>query len=527
MPTGRASRLRPPGPRRAEVLAALSLAIDLGLGQPMQHVLRTSLLATALADRVGLDEPRRGVTYYAALVAWIGCHADSHELSAWFGDDIAFRADAYQVDWRGAPFAALLARHVGRQRPVLERGRTTARLLRAPRHHLMTLIQSHCASAATLARDIGLGEDVAAVISCAFERYDGTGLPDGVGGPAIPIEMRIVHVADVADVHLAAGGVEAVRRLLRARRGRQFDPAVVDLLAGDLETILAHADVDDAWTAAVRQAPDRDLRIEGAELDALLGAIGDFVDLKVPSRLGHARAVAALAGAAGKLYGLGADGVRTLRHAALVHDFGRMGVPNSVWEVAGPLSTTDLERVRLYPYLTGRIVSRVAGFEKVGAVAAAHAERLDGSGYPSGTTAGGLPVEARLLAAADVYRALCEPRPYRAAHSPSAAAGVLRAQARSGALDPAAVRAVLAAAGQVSADGVRPRPADLTPREIEVLGLLARGAAQRDIARELGIAEKTVRNHVQRIYAKTAVHNRTGASLFALRHGLVDPSGDV
>ena len=86
------------GPGRAELLAALSLAIDLGLGQPMEHMLRSSLIAARLADRLGLGEQQRGVVFYANLVAWIGCHADSHEVAGWFGDDIAFRADSYRVD---------------------------------------------------------------------------------------------------------------------------------------------------------------------------------------------------------------------------------------------------------------------------------------------------------------------------------------------------------------------------------------------------------------------------------------------
>src|SRR5215208_2693803 len=94
-PTPRASGK---GLRRAELLAAISLAIDLGLGQPMEHMLRSSLIATRIAERVGLDAKQRAIDYYANLVGWVGCYADSHELSALFGDDIAFRADTYAVD---------------------------------------------------------------------------------------------------------------------------------------------------------------------------------------------------------------------------------------------------------------------------------------------------------------------------------------------------------------------------------------------------------------------------------------------
>src|SRR6478736_9940479 len=101
----------------AEWRAAISLAIDLGLGQPMEHMLRSALIATRIAERMGLDARQRATVYYANLVGWVGCHADSHELSALFGDDIAFRADTYAVDMTGLPFLRLMLSHVGRCTP--------------------------------------------------------------------------------------------------------------------------------------------------------------------------------------------------------------------------------------------------------------------------------------------------------------------------------------------------------------------------------------------------------------------------
>jgi hypothetical protein len=130
-----------------EVLAALSLAIDVGLGQPMEHMLRSSLIARRLADLLSLDERQRGVIYYANLVRWIGCHADSHEIAALFGDDITFRADSYQVDWQGLQLFRLLVSHVARDRPVLERGRRAVSFVADARGRLRELIQSHCTSA--------------------------------------------------------------------------------------------------------------------------------------------------------------------------------------------------------------------------------------------------------------------------------------------------------------------------------------------------------------------------------------------
>jgi DNA-binding CsgD family transcriptional regulator len=202
-----------------------------------------------------------------------------------------------------------------------------------------------------------------------------------------------------------------------------------------------------------------------------------------------------------------------------------LGVPNSVWEKPGSLTESEQERIRLYPYLTGRILHRVHGLETVCSIAELHRERLDGSGYPRGLVASALPMMQRLLAAADSYQGSLEQRPHRPARAPVDAARRLRDEARAGRLDAAAVDAVLHVAGHRSG----PRslgPSGLTGREVEVLALVVRGASTDEIAGRLSISSKTVRNHLEHIYAKAQVNNRTGAALFAVEHGLVNSSED-
>jgi HD-GYP domain-containing protein (c-di-GMP phosphodiesterase class II) len=507
-------------PRRVEVLAGLSVAIDLGLGQPAEHMLRSSVIACGLADRLGLTPEQKATVYYTTLLMWIGCHADSQEYARWFGDDIAVRRDAYFVDWSGLPYLRFLLGNVARGEPISRRVRVMAVLMRDARGQLAELIHSHCTSASVLARHLGLGTKVERTLTYTFERYDGGGLPAGASGEDIPIEMRVAQLADVAEVHERMYGVPGAVAMAKSRRGGHLDPNVVDAFTSDAEALFPLAG-DDPWERALSIAPDVETPLGEANLDGLLTAIGDFVDLKCPFTLGHSRNVAALAEAAAMQLGLSGDDVTAVRRAGHLHDVGRIGVSNQIWSKPGGLTGAQWERVRMHPYLTDRVLTRIPGLAPVAAIARAHHEHLDGSGYPLGLAGPALGRPERLLAAAVAYQSALEPRPYRENYSPEKAAARLRDRATRGFLDADGVEAVLAVAGH-ERKKVR-RDDTLTPREVEILGLVARGLSNRDIATRLVLSEKTVRNHVERTYAKIGATNRVGASLYALQQGLVVP----
>jgi HD-GYP domain-containing protein (c-di-GMP phosphodiesterase class II) len=256
-----------------------------------------------------------------------------------------------------------------------------------------------------------------------------------------------------------------------------------------------------------------------AELDDLLGLLADFADLKSPWFTGHSRAVASLAESAGADLGLPSADLVTLRRAALVHDIGRTGVPNTLWDKRGPLTAAEFERVRLHAYYTDRVLHRCGKLALLASVASAAHERTDASGYPKASGPGS-PVLSKVLAAADCYHAMIEDRPHRPALSRQTAAAELRDAVRAGTLDGAAVDAVLAA------DGHRVRkkpatPAGLTVREVEVLAQVARGGTTKAIGAALGISPKTAGNHIERIYQKIGVSSRAEAAMFAMRHGLL------
>ncbi len=194
----------------------------------------------------------------------------------------------------------------------------------------------------------------------------------------------------------------------------------------------------------------------------------------------------------------------------------------AVWEKPGALTTGEWEQVRLHSYHTERLLARIPALADVARTAASDHERLDGSGYHRGVTGPQLPVAARLLAAADMWCAMTEPRAYRPARTPADAAGVLSEHARAGKLGVEAVDAVLAAAGeQTQPQRFAAPPAGLTAREIDVLRRLARGMTNKQAALELEISPKTVGRHIESIYTKIGASTRAAAALFAVEHDLL------
>jgi HD-GYP domain-containing protein (c-di-GMP phosphodiesterase class II) len=427
------------------------------------------------------------------------------------------RHDSHFIDWSGAPYRRFLLGNLGRGSTLPKRAQLAARLFLDARGNLGALVQSHCLSATLLAEEIGLGADVCEALPYAYERWDGSGLPAGAAGSQIPVAMRVAQLADIAEVHHRAYGAEAAVAEVRRRSGKQFDPNMVEVFTAAAGDLLREN--EDVWSTAAGLAPDPGEALSGPALDRLLCAMGDFVDLKCPFTLGHSRAVAELAENAGKCAGLPQDEIDILRRAGYVHDLGRIGVSNRVWEKPGELTHAERERVHLHPYLTGRILARVGGLKAVREVAVNHHERLDGSGYPNGLRGDDLSVRERIFAASESYCTSMEPRPYRDALDEAAAARQLRCEAAGGRLDGDAVEAVLEAAGHRPSRKAA-RPAGLTRREAEVLLHVAQGLSNREIASALWISDKTVRNHVEHIYAKIGVSNRIGASLYATRHGL-------
>ncbi|MGZ8647157.1 MAG: HD domain-containing phosphohydrolase [Solirubrobacteraceae bacterium] len=505
--------------RSAELVAALCLATDLGMGFPFEHGLHSTLIAMRLADRLGVDRENLSLTYYACLLSHSGCTTDAHLTPEVFGTSLTARFHPVMYGSTREVLTGLIGalpdpESAGPVRAI-QVARRLPRLAREQRPHLTAM----CEVAAMLADGLRLSRSVGGLLAHMFERWDGRGPLSRAKGEQIPLPMRIVHLAVDAAFQRLLGGEERVVRLVRERAGHAFDPQVAACLSGDAERILALDAHTSVWEETLALEPHPPVLLEGETLDRALAAMGSFADLISPYLTGHSSSVAELAAAAARRCGVGEAGVLALRRAALVHDLGRVAVHPRIWQKPGALNADELEQVRLHPYHSERVLARSAFLAALAPVAGAHHERLDGSGYHRAATGAGLGLPARLLAAADAYHAMTEPRPHREPIPPERAAAILSEQATAGRLDADAVTAVVESAGH-RAPRIE-RPAGLTEREVEIVGMLARGLQTKQVARALGISVKTADRHIQNAYRKIGVSTRAAATLFAMEHGLM------
>jgi HD-GYP domain-containing protein (c-di-GMP phosphodiesterase class II) len=514
--------------RLADLLAGLSMVADMGYGLPVGQAMRSCLIGVALARRFGLADDDVADTFYTSLLLHVGCVGFSHEMSTHFGDEHtanragartnfatpkdvlatlipqATRGLAPPARLKAAAFIATRGRALGRQydTTVCEVGRETA-------------------------RRIGLPDGVQRGLYEAREWWNGAGTPRGLKGEEIVLPARIARVAADAALFGDLGGTELAVDALTNRAGGMFDPAIVAAFTAN-PSILAESDADDPRQRILEAEPVPVVEKDVAELPQVAAAFGDLGDLKTPFTHGHSKEVARLAKAAAEALGLETQAVGRLQVAASLHDLGRVGVSNAVWEKPGPLSSADWEQVRLHPYHSERILATSEVLEPMARIAGLHHERLDGSGYHRGCRARDLSSAARVLAAADAFQAMTETRPHRQALTSTQAGEELVRDARAGQLDPDAVAAVVEAADQKrAARGRDLRPAGLSGREIEVLRLVTRACSNREIAEHLHISPRTAEHHVQHIYAKIGVSSRSAAALFALDHELLPPASDL
>ena len=508
------------GIRTAEIISAMSMTTDLAMGFPLEHGLRSAVIAVRLCDRLDADPEIASQAYFLSLLFYVGCNAPADVGWEVFGDDDSLAT--YGTPFRFGTRAQMLR---GITRAVAPP--TNPLHLRAWRiaHHLPALtigypsvVVATCEVARMLADELGLGTPISNLFAFEAARWDGKGWPGGVAGREIPFAVRIAHVARDAAVQLMLGDPEFVADVIGQRAANAFDPIVAKALAQVAPEILDFDSELTLWDLTLHSEPKPWFTLDGEAIDRALAAMGHFADMAIPEFAGHSSGVATTCMAAAQTLSLDPGDALTLRRAALVHDLGRAAVPVRIWGKRGSLSLDDWERVRLHAYHTERILTQSSFLSELIPAAGSHHERVDGSGYHRGVRAPALPPSARLLAVADAFQAMTEPRPHRPALTRKAAAEVLAEDANAGRLDPEAVAAVLEGAGHRPASVAW--PAGLTEREVQVVRLIASGLQTKQIARVLDISHKTVDFHIQSAYRKMGVSTRAGATLFAMQHGL-------
>lgn len=512
--------------RRSEFVATLALAQDNAFGQPLESQLRSCLLAMWLCDVTRQDRELRETVYWVALLRYIGCTGHAHEVATLFGDEIAIRARTLVHD---AANPAEVMRDVvtfaTAGRPPEQRDQIVRMIEQGAHEWAVHNFASGCEVGDMLIQRLGFGPQVREALRFTFERWNGNGFPSHARGEAIPQAMRIVHLTHDME---AIGRLFAPAQALAAardRRDRTYDPALADLFAVHGADWFGRLATLDPWDAVLALEPEPGRTLAGAELDDALTVAADFIDLKSPYMAGHSRRCAALSADAGQLVGLADEAVVRLRRAALVHDFGTTGVPNSIWDKPGALTRAEFDRVELHTMLTEQMLRRSPALDALNPIACAHHEKCDGSGYHKRLRHDPADLAASILAAADSYVGLTTDRADRPAFSAGDAATELRRLASEGAFEPRAVNAVLVAAGhgEPTAPKARskPHPGGLSRREIEVLRLAAKGLTTRQIADHLYISPKTADHHIQHVYDKIGVSSRAAAALWAIEYEVV------
>lgn len=431
-----------------DVLAGLSRALDITEGHPEGHAVRSCLIGMHLAELLEVDDQTRCDLFHALLLKDAGCSSNAarvHQLAG--GHDHQVKRSVWMTDWRSWPekVGHTLA-WVGRGEPLLQRVGRLGRLAAAGPRAEQQIFQIRCDRGAAIALDLGLSRQTAEAIRAMDEHWDGGGQPAGLRRDQIPLAAQIIGIAQVIEIFWAHDGLDAAMAVVTRRSGRWFNPVLVRTAhyAAENTGFWQELRTADPVTLLRSVAPPVALAVgDDASLDRVVDAFAGVIDAKSPYTHDHSRRVSEYAVAAGRHLGFSAERLTRLRRAALLHDIGKLGVSNAILDKAGKLDPHEWQVMRSHTRHTFDILDAVPVFRELAVDAAAHHERLDGSGYHLGLQGAALSPSARVLAVADVTDALRSDRPYRAGLDIGRVASMLRADAEHGALCPQSVRAMV------------------------------------------------------------------------------------
>ncbi len=433
--------------RVAEVVSALSHALDLGSGQPVGHSVRSCLLAMRIAEEIGLSRALRGDLFYATLLKDAGCSTNASKMYHALGsDDIKAKREVKLTDWTRTSWETIsyALRNIAPDKPLAERVAALWRMARTSHQHSWEVTKIRCERGAAIARLVGLSEITADGIAGLDEHWDGKGQPEGLRKKDIPLLSRVMLLAQTLDVYFSARGAADAMKVAHERSGSWFDPELVKAAHSLAARNRLWTDLssDEVYDVALTMEPEpKQMEEDDRTFRSICVAFGQIVDSKSPFTFSHSENVAQLAVSIGEKMMLDRKRLDVLRNAALLHDLGKMAVSNQILEKPGELNEDEWRVMRLHPFYTWKILHAIPRFGELSEIAASHHEKLDGSGYFRGLGNKQLSLEAKILAVAEIFDALIVRSPYREPLSQKAAVGVLRKEARNQ-LDPNCVAAL-------------------------------------------------------------------------------------
>ncbi len=405
----------------SELIASLSYALDITEGQPPGHCVRACWIGMHIGRQLGLHDERLWELYYTLLLKDLGCSSNAARIcELYLTDDLDFKRDYKTVGDSLPQVLGFVLKHTGLKAGLAERFRSVMTILRDGPEIARELVATRCQRGADIARLLRFPEGVAEGIYSLDEHFNGNGKPDRLAGEAIPLYARIALLAQVIDVFHTEGGRAAALKEARTRAGQWFDPMLVQAFEAVAQSdafwsTLTLDHIDKAVAGLLPGGAGQQHALDDDYLDDIAAAFGQVVDAKSPYTSGHSARVALYTDMIGESLGLSMARRRWLKRGALLHDVGKLGVSNSVLDKAGSLDRAEWDAVKLHAEFTETILGRIGAFRELAAIAGAHHERLDGSGYPRGLGADDIRIETRIITTADIFDAITASRPYRGA----------------------------------------------------------------------------------------------------------------
>jgi HD-GYP domain-containing protein (c-di-GMP phosphodiesterase class II) len=404
--------------RLAEIIEALSHALDLTEGQPAGHCVRCCFIGTRIGQALGLDEHALRDLYYTLLLKDLGCSSNAARIcELYLADDLKFKHDFKLVDGSFPQILKFVLSHTGMEAGLAERFRGLLNIFKNGGEISTSLIQTRCQRGAEIATQMRFSEEVARGILDLDEHVDGGGQPAGLKGEDIHIFARIALLAQVIDVFFIHQGGDAALAEVKKRAGTWFDPQLVDIFE-KLATPVFFAELgaDGLERYVLALEPGRQTIIADENyLDDIAAGFARVIDAKSPYTSGHSDRVALFTDLIAEELGMPVAERRRLKRAALLHDIGKLGVSNSVLDKPGRLEGEEWLQMKRHAEFSEIILSRITAFADLAVIGGAHHEKLDGSGYPRGLKGEEISFETRIVATADVFDALTADRPYRQA----------------------------------------------------------------------------------------------------------------